>query len=117
MITVDEKNSSKVAVVEGVTLESTNDALDLLADANHLYDCQKLLIPKDCVSEEFFDLKTGLAGEILQKFTNYGVRVAFVGDFSGYQSKSLRDFIRESNQRKQVMFLEDKEAALSALHG
>ncbi|WP_083996437.1 DUF4180 domain-containing protein [Desulfosporosinus acididurans] len=56
------------------------------------------------IFEDFFDLKTKLAGEILQKFVNYHVRIAIVGDFSGYKSKSLKDFIYESNNGKDVFF-------------
>jgi hypothetical protein len=46
-----------------------------------------------------------MAGEILQKFSNYRVRLAVVGDFERHTSKSVRDFIHESNQGKQVNFL------------
>ncbi|MDL2237055.1 DUF4180 domain-containing protein [Christensenellaceae bacterium OttesenSCG-928-K19] len=115
---VDEKGGSRVAVVQAgeVRIDSVADAMDLLADASHTQQCDKLLIPKECMDEAFFDLKTGLLGEMLQKYTNYYMRVAFVGDFSKYESKSLRDFIRESNKGKQVNFLPDTEQALVALH-
>jgi hypothetical protein len=53
---------------------------------------------------DFFDLSTRLAGEVLQKFTNYHVQLGIVGDFSRYPSRSLQDFIRESNRGTQVVF-------------
>jgi hypothetical protein len=64
---------------------------------------------------QFFQLRTGLAGEILQKFTNYRFVVAIVGDFDVYDSKSLRDFIYECNQGKQVFFAKDQQSALDRL--
>lgn len=65
------------------------------------------VIPVARLSPDFFRLGTGLAGALLQKFTNYHLRVAIVGDISAYTDKSapLRDFVRESNRRGQVRFL------------
>ena len=37
-----------------------------------------LLLDESQLGEKFFDLRTGLAGEVLQKFTNYRVRLAIV---------------------------------------
>ena len=52
---------------------------------------EKLAIDKKAVTEDFFILSTGLAGEILQKFTNYHIKAAFYGDFTRYTSKPLQD--------------------------
>ena len=43
-------------------------------------------------------------------------KVAIVGDFEIYSSKSLRDFIYESNRGSQVFFLSTEEAAVKKLH-
>ena len=67
------------------------------------------------ITPSFFDLKNGLAGEVLQKFSNYKVRLVIIGDFSNFESKSLNDFIRESNNGKQVNFLTSKEEAINRL--
>ena len=66
-------------------------------------------------AEEFFILSTGLAGEILQKFINYGIKFAVYGDFSRYTSKPLKDFIYESNHGKDVFFTSDREEAVKRL--
>lgn len=118
MLELNEKNGSLIAAVDedGIVIANAQDALDLMATAYHTLGCGKLLIPKENICREFFDLKTGLAGEILQKFTNYGMRLAIVGDFSNIQSKALRDFIYESNNGSQVFFVATKEAALEKLH-
>jgi hypothetical protein len=56
-----------------------------------------------------------MAGEILQKFSNYRMRLAIVGDFSEYKSKSLRDFIRESNRTGTINFVGTIDEALLRL--
>ncbi|MFC4812824.1 DUF4180 domain-containing protein [Paenibacillus sp. GCM10023250] len=117
-MTIDQRGESRVAVIEGdgVVIGSVQEALDLMADASYNGDAHKLLLDKANVAEEFFELRTKLAGDILQKFTNYGVKLAIVGDFGGYGSKSLRDFIYECNQGKRFFFLADRAEALNALH-
>ncbi|MNG37612.1 hypothetical protein D3C84_1250240 [compost metagenome] len=52
----------------------------------------------------------------MQKYTNYQMAIAIVGEFSGYNSKSLNDFIYECNQGKKVVFRSTEAEALEALH-
>ncbi|MFD0673218.1 DUF4180 domain-containing protein [Cohnella sp. GCM10027633] len=117
-ITVDRQGTSKVAVIESedVVIKEVQDALDLMATVRYTEDCDKIVLDKCNVAEDFFELKTKLAGDVLQKYTNYQVKLAIVGDFGVYDSKSLRDFIYECNQGKQFFFLPDRQAALEALH-
>ncbi|MDO4771844.1 DUF4180 domain-containing protein, partial [Porphyromonas sp.] len=61
---------------------------------------------------DFFDLKTKIAGDILQKFSQYQMPLVIVGDFSKYKSKSLNDFIFECNKGKQINFVRDLGSAL-----
>lgn len=60
----------------------------------------------------FFELRTGVAGAILQKFQNYGLRVAILGDIAGHTdaSPALADFVRETTRRGEVLFLADAKA-------
>ena len=51
----------------------------------------------------------------MQKFTNYRKRIAIVGDFSIYTSKSLKDFIYECNKGKNIFFTSDVEQAIKRL--
>ena len=117
-VKINEKENSKVAVIESsdILINEPQDALDLMATITHLHDCNKIVISKAPITESFFDLKTGIAGEILQKFSNYQMKLAIVGDFSNYNSKSLRDFIFESNKGSQVFFLSSEEEAIERLH-
>lgn len=115
-ITVWQGAKTRVAVAkkQGILVSSVQDALDLLATVSSVYSCDALLLEKENISAEFFDLSTRLAGEILQKFVNYGMKLAIIGDFSE-GSSSLQDFIRESNKQGHILFMGDKQKALSLL--
>ena len=75
-------------------------------------DCSTILLKKEYFVDDFFNLSTGIAGEILQKFSTYRIRMAIIGDFDNVTSKSLRDFIYESNKAGQILFVKTLEEAL-----
>lgn len=115
-IEIHERNQVKIAEVSAKEqlISNPEDGLQLLADL-YYQDVDRIIIYEKNISPDFFDLKTGIAGEILQKFSNYRVRLAIVGDFSSYTRKSIKDFIYESNNGKQVNFLPSLEEALEKL--
>lgn len=113
------KNNKKVAVVssDDLLITDVQPALDLVMTIKYETGCTDIAINKEAVTEEFFVLSTCLAGEILQKFINYGVRFAVYGDFSGYTSKPLKDFMYESNNGKDIYFQPDVFLAVDKLFG
>ncbi|WP_058303038.1 DUF4180 domain-containing protein [Gorillibacterium timonense] len=115
---IDQKNESKVTLVSqsDYRIDTVRDALDLIANVR-FQGSGKMLLRKEQLSEDFFELRTKLAGEIVQKLTNYQMKAAIVGDFHGYESKSLRDFIYECNKGSQILFKSTEAEALEALHG
>ncbi|MDC0762885.1 DUF4180 domain-containing protein [Brevibacillus sp. AG] len=116
-ITKVEAAVGNIAIVSGseVLIIDVQSALDLIATVHYEADSNRIIINKSLITESFFDLKTRLAGEILQKFINYRVKVAIVGDFSVYTSKSLKDFIYESNNGNDIFFLPTEEQAIEKL--
>jgi len=96
-------------------ITDVDDILQLMVDAGYSQSAYGMIIHARNLPSEFFELKSGIAGEILQKFSNYRMRLAIVGDFSEIKSKSLRDFIRESNNRKTISFVSTINEALSIL--
>jgi hypothetical protein len=86
-----------------------------MATVQYETGCDRIILNKSAICEDFFHLSTKLAGEILQKFINYHVKIAIVGDFSVYSSKSLKDFIYESNKGKDIFFFSDKKQAIEKL--
>lgn len=109
-------NNIQIAEIisENLVIETTEDGLDILGNV-YYQGFDRMIIYEKNITPEFFDLKNGMAGEILQKFSNYRMRLAIVGDFSAYTSKSITDFMYESNNGKQVNFLNSVEEALGKL--
>ena len=95
-------------------IKETQDALDLLGDA-WFNNCSNIIIREKNLHPDFFRLHTKLAGEILQKFSTYSMRLAIIGDFTKYKSKNLQDFIRESNRGNRVFFVDNIDIALLKL--
>lgn len=110
------KTGVTVAALDSADLiENVQSILDLLAAAQYASDASGIIIQKASLPERFFDLSTGFAGEVLQKFSNYRMKLAIVGDFTGYTSKSLKDFIYECNKGNLIFFKADLESAVTAL--
>jgi hypothetical protein len=115
-IEIHNINNNKIAelVSDNIIINNTSDGLDLLGNL-YYQGFDRIIIYEKNITPAFFDLKTGIAGEILQKFSNFRVRLAIVGDFSKFSSKSLADFIFESNKGKHVNFVESIEDAVKML--
>lgn len=92
-------------------IKNVQDALDLMVESNE-QGARKLIVNEKNICPDFFDLKTGLAGEIVQKFSNYDMCLAIIGDFSKFTSKSLQDFIYESNLTGRINFVSTVDEAL-----
>lgn len=111
------KNNVTCAIIESdcTVITDAQSALDLLMTAKYEAHTKNIIIAKQLIVEDFFILSRGLAGEILQKYINYGGRIAIYGDYSHYTSKPLKDFIYESNQGKDVFFAATEDEALDLL--
>jgi hypothetical protein len=95
----------------GMPILAEGDATDLVGE---LFNerAQVIALPVERLGAAFFDLSSGLAGAVLQKFVNYHAIVAILGDVSAYEAKSeaFAAFARESNRGDQVWFLPDLTA-------
>ena len=99
---------------ESVIINTIEDGKDLLGNL-YYQDSDRIIIHEKNITPEFFDLKNGMAGEILQKFSNYRVRLAIVGDFSKYTGKSITAFINESNKGNRIFFVPTLARAIEML--
>ena len=109
-------NGRKIVVCSpGQFIRTEQDILDLIAvcGAN---DSDLVILPADNFALEFFDLKSGLAGVIFQKFSNYLITAAIVGDFTNV-SQRFRELIGECNRGKQIHFTGDIKSAEEWLAG
>jgi hypothetical protein len=112
-----KKNDIEIAIVTttDVLITDAQSALNLLATVQYKTGCDRMILQKSALIEDFFDLKTKLAGEVLQKFINYKIKLAIVGNFSTYTSKSLTAFIDESNQWNDIIYVSSEEEAIEKL--
>jgi len=100
-----------------VNITSVEQVLDLMVEARYVGGCVGMILEEGSLGADFFKLSTGLAGEILQKFSNYRFRLAIVGDFSRYASQSLRDFRHECNTGGLVSFVSTVEEGIQRILG
>ena len=88
----------------GIVLRDAGDARDLLMQSRR---AEWIAVHECNIAPEFFDLRSGVAGDVLQKFVNYQTKFAVIGDISRYTEKSeaLAALMRESNRGKDVRFV------------
>ncbi len=112
-INIHEAGDIKVAEVksDSFVINDKEDGLDLLGNL-YFQGFDHVVLHKENITPDFFDLKSGIAGEVLQKFSNYRVKLAIIGNFAVHQSKSLKDFIIESNKLGQINFTESLKEAI-----
>ena len=112
-----KNNNIICAVIESddTVITDTQSALDILMSAKYEANTKNIVIDKKLIKEDFFILSTVFAGDMLEKYINYGGRIAIYGDYSHYTSKPLKDFIYESNNGKIVFFVSTREEAIHML--
>ncbi len=93
---------------EGVAYGRAN-AADLVGEAM-VAGAGVLAVPVSRLDPAFFELTSGVAGEVAQKCVNYRVRLAIIGDISAHleRSNALRDWVRECNRGRHLLFVADR---------
>jgi len=104
-------NSDKIIITDG------QSALDFMMSVRYNTESDCIALNKEAICEDFFKLSTGLAGEVLQKFVNYNLKFAIIGDFTGYTSQPLKDFIYECNKGGHIFFLANEDEAVKKFAG
>lgn len=104
-----------VYIINDLIIKDVEDILKLMVSAHYNHNCNGIILHEKNLDKKFFDLKSGFAGEILQKFSNYNMKLAIIGDFRKYKSKSLDSFIYECNNGNRVFFQNNLEKAVSYL--
>lgn len=112
-----ENNGKKIIVINSleVIISDIATALDLVMSVQYEYDCFRIIINKEAFKDDFFILSTRLAGDIIQKFVTYGIKMAIVGDYSKYTSKPLKDFMYESNHGRDLFFVDTVDSGIQML--
>ena len=108
--TIDNRKIAEI-ISNNIVLQTVEDAVDLIGNMSY-QGFDKLIIHEENMISDFFELKNKIAGNILQKFSQYSMSLAIIGDFEKYESKSLNDFIFESNKGNQINFVTTVEDGL-----
>ena len=97
-------------VAEGAPLRTDKDAIEEISRSSP-HKPAWVAIPVARLGDDFFQLETRIAGEVLQKFIQYRRRVAIVGDISQHlaASSALRSFVIESHRGRDICFVHDME--------
>ena len=101
---IKENNIEAIVNSEQILITDVQSALDFFATVDYETGCSRMIINKSLLCEEFFDLSTKIAGEILQKFINYRKKIAIIGDFSIYTRKSLMKLLFQIISLKKLVF-------------
>lgn len=112
---VKESNGEKYLLCHPghILISNERNILDLIALCGE-NESNRIIFHKENLAPEFYDLKSGLAGIVLQKFSNYYVIAAIVGDFSDVTPR-FAELIRESNRGNQLRFYPNLEQAIAWL--
>lgn len=78
-------------------LSSEQDVVDCISICmeNNIYT---IMLHSNALSEDFFNLKTRLAGMALQKFINYHVKVAVIIEDEKMLNERFKEMIMEANK-------------------
>ncbi|MFJ9968851.1 DUF4180 domain-containing protein [Streptomyces avermitilis] len=100
-----------VCAPDGAPLRDEYDVTDVIGEG-HRHGVAWAVVPAGRRTDDFFHLRTRVAGGIIQKFVNYRLGLAVVGDISRHTdaSAALQDLVRESNRGTQLWFLSHIDA-------
>jgi hypothetical protein len=95
-----------VCAADGPALRDDADLLDVIGEAS-AHQAELVLLPVERLPAEFFPLRSGVAGSLVQKFVNYRLRLAILGDVSVHVAgnDAVRDFVHEANRGRQLWFV------------
>jgi Domain of unknown function (DUF4180) len=115
---IEEVNGHRLLVLdgEGTALTRVQDVLELVAEALPRR-VSMIVVTVARLDPTFFELRSGLAGEFVQKIVNYRLRLAVIGDISEFTANcaALTDFVRESNRGRSIFFVHDLAALVEKL--
>lgn len=112
---IENGNQKYIEFISTPTPFSTEqDAVDLVALCIE-NETNLLLLHSHVLSEDFFKLRTGVAGNMIQKFINYHVKTAAVIPKELVNKGKFKEMVLESNHSNHFRFFENREDAESWL--
>jgi hypothetical protein len=97
-----------VASDSGISIRSFRDISDAIAAC---IEADGLILTEDDLPQEFFNLRSGLAGELFQKCTNYKVRLAIVLPNPEAYGERFSELVYEHKSHNLIRFVRSKDEA------
>jgi hypothetical protein len=103
---------------DGPLISTGDDANDVIG-GTWGQEVSVVAVPLSRFDPAFLDLRSGIAGEITQKFVNYRLKLAVIGDVSAaaVASQPLADYIWETNRGDHIWFFDDEAGLVEKLTG
>jgi len=95
----------------GVIINNAKEFHDLIFDL----PSDRIVLYTENIDASFFDLRTGLASEILREAVNHSRKLGIVGDYSRYAGRSLNAFMSEGVEANKIVFADSLDEALRKL--
>jgi hypothetical protein len=114
---VDNIDGVRILTVGGAQSFDIRSHVNALISEAWSANAPTVAIPIECLPEEFFQLRSGLAVAMSQKLVNYRITVAFVGDIDGRlgDSAPFADFIRDCNRGRWIWFVDSMKTLVTRL--
>lgn len=108
---VETVNSKYIEVFScAAPIETEQDALEIVALCGE-HETGLLMLHSEAISDDFFKLKTGVAGKVLQKFVNYYIKAALIITDSTVNKGRFREMVSDANRGNHFRVFESREAA------
>ena len=105
---MNEERRILIASNSGISIRSFRDIPDVIGAC---LGVEGLILTEDDLAREFFDLRSGLAGELFQKFMNYRVRLAIVLPDPEAYGERISELAYEHSSHSMIRFVRSKDEA------
>jgi len=101
-----------IASDHGISIASRDDVSDAVGASLG----RGLILSERDLGPEFFDLRTGLAGELIQKLVNYRVRTAIIVPTPEVHGQRFAELFQEHATHPTVRFVRSNDEAMEWMH-
>ena len=105
---MSEERRVIIASEAGIAIRSVKDIAGMMGAC---FGAHGLILREQDLAPAFFDLKTGLAGELLQKCVNYQLRAAIVVPDLEAHGDRFRELAYEHRSHNMIRFVRSREEA------
>lgn len=105
---MNEEGQILVASDSGISIRSFGDIADAIGA---FIGAGGVIFTEDDLAREFFDLRSGLAGELFQKCMNYRVRLAIVLPDPEAYGERISELAYEHKSHNMIRFVPSKDEA------